>query len=337
MTSARVGVLMAQIGTPDAPTAKALKPYLKQFLSDMRVIDYPPFIWQPILRGIILQTRPRRSARLYQRIWLKEGSPLLVYAQAQAQGLQERLGDCYRVVLGMTYGNPSIASAIRMLEEEGIDRIIILPMFPQFSSTTTGSIYDAVYRVAAGRRCPLFHERKRAIPSLRFVPPYYDHPAYICAMHDHLRAELAKLDHTPDKFVITFHGIPNRYIKTGDPYRGQCEQTARLLADAMGWQDEEWLICFQSRFGPEKWLEPYTDDTLKSLAEAGVKRPFVFSPGFVTDCLETLDELGNEGREQFEERGGHGENYTLAPCLNGYHGFVDALEAIIRNESKGWA
>ena len=328
----RVGVLLAQLGTPDAPTPQALRPYLAQFLSDMRVIDYHPFIWQPILRGIILLTRPRRSARLYQRIWMDEGSPLMVYSRAQVNGLQARLGDDYRVILGMTYGSPSIASAIEQFEGEGIDRIVIVPMFPQFSSTTTASIYDAVYDAAGGRR----HARKRSIPTLRFIAPYYDQPDFIESLQARLWDTLDGLNEAPDKFVITFHGIPNRYIQTGDPYREQCEHTARLLAEAMGWRDDEWLICFQSRFGPEAWLEPYTDETLESLHAQGVKRPLVFSPGFVTDCLETLDELGNEGRDQFEEGGGHGESYHLAPCLNDHPRFLDMLADLVSTNAQGW-
>jgi ferrochelatase len=331
-----IGVLIAQLGTPDAPTARALRPYLRQFLSDLRVIDYSPLIWQPILRGIILNTRPRRSARLYRRIWLEEGSPLLVYSERLVEGVQARLGSGFCVRLGMRYGSPSIESAIRAFETDGIDRIIVMPMFPQFSSTTTASIYDAVYRAAAGRRCPLFHERKRAVPTLRFIEPYYDHSAYIAAMRDHLRACFAGLDAPPDKYIITFHGIPNRYIKTGDPYRAQCERTAALLAEAMGWGDDDWLICFQSRFGPEKWLEPYTDQTLESLAEHGVRRPLVFSPGFVTDCLETLDELGNEGRAQFAEGGGDPAHYHLAPCLNASPAWIDAVTGLIEANAGGW-
>jgi protoporphyrin/coproporphyrin ferrochelatase len=335
-SSPRIGVLVAQLGTPDAPTAAALRPYLKQFLSDQRVIDYPPWVWQPILRGIILNTRPRRSARLYQRIWLPEGSPLLVYSQQQVQGLQARLGDSYRVILGMRYGNPSIHSAMQTLAAEGIDRIVVLPMFPQFSCTTTASIYDAAYTAAAGRRCPLFHERKRVIPTLRFVEPYFAHPGYIQAMAAHLRDQIAQLSTPPDYFVVTFHGIPDRYIRTGDPYREHCEQTAALLAEAMGWHADDWCVCFQSRFGPERWLEPYTDETLKSLAGRGIRRPLVFSPGFVTDCLETLDELGNEGREEYEAGGGHGADYTLAPCLNAYPQWLDTLATLVRGNAGGW-
>lgn len=336
MSTRRIGVLLAQLGTPDAPTPQALRPYLKQFLSDMRVIDYSPFVWQPILRGIILNTRPRRSARLYQRIWMEEGSPLLVYSKQQAAGVQARLGAEYRVIVGMRYGNPSIGDAMAQLESDGIDRIVVVPMYPQFSCTTTASIYDAVYQAAAGRRCPLFHERKRFVPTLRFVEPFYDHPGYVAAMRDHLKERLSQLAHTPDKFVITFHGIPQRYIDTGDPYRKQCEHSAYLLAQAMGWREDEWLMCFQSRFGPEKWLEPYTDKTLEALANRGVTRPLVFSPGFVTDCLETLDELGNEGRHQFADGGGDPENYVLAPCLNAYPGWLDVLAQLIQTNALGW-
>jgi protoporphyrin/coproporphyrin ferrochelatase len=332
-----IGVLLAQLGTPDAPTAQALRPYLKQFLSDRRVIDYPPLVWQPILQGIILNTRPRRSAKLYQRIWLPEGSPLLVYSQAQVTALQARLGDAYRVVLGMTYGNPSIASAIAQLEADGIDRIIVLPMFPQYSSTTTASIYDAVNRATAGRCCPMFYENKRAVPAIRFIAPYYDHPCYIQAMAQHLQAIIAKRADAADQYIISFHGIPKRYVDSGDPYRAHCERTAALLADAMGWRAEQWCISFQSRFGPEKWLEPYTEEVLINLAAQSIQRPLVFSPGFVTDCLETLDELGNEGREQFEQGGGHGAHYQLAPCLNDHPAWLDALASLVQENSGGWA
>lgn len=332
----KTGVLVAQLGTPDAPTAKALRPYLRQFLSDRRVIDYPPILWQPLLRGIILRLRPRRSAKLYQRIWESEGSPLMVHSLAQIAALEARLGEGFRVLLGMTYGNPSIASAIQKLESEGIDRILVLPMFPQFSSTTTSCIYDAVYRAAAGALPFWSTKLKRYIPTLRFVAPYYDHPAYIEAMKSHLERELASLPGPPDKFVITFHGIPDRYVKTGDPYRAQCEVTAQLLAATMRWREDQWILCFQSRFGPEEWLQPYTEDTLQELPGRGVKRPLVFAPGFVTDCLETLDELGNEGCEQFEAGGGNQDCYHLAPCLNAGPEFMDALAEIVRDNAIGW-
>lgn len=281
-------------------------------------------------------TRPKRSARLYQRIWLKEGSPLLIYSQKQVEALQLQLGDSYRVILGMTYGEPSIKNAVQALEAEGVDRIVVLPMFPQFSSTTTGSVYDAVYTAAAGKHGALFHDRKRFIPSLRFIEPYYDFPPYIEAMKQHLQGTIRALPHKPDKYVITFHGIPNRYIQTGDPYRQQCERTAQLLVDAMGWRDDEWLIGFQSHFGPEKWLEPYTEQVITSLHTQGVERPLVFSPGFVTDCLETLDELGNEGTEQFETGGGHGTHYHLAACLNAHPLWIETMAELVEQNSGGW-
>ncbi|MCA9895352.1 MAG: ferrochelatase [Anaerolineae bacterium] len=328
---------MAQLGTPDAPTAQALRPYLGQFLSDMRVIDYHPLLWQPILRGIILNTRPKKSAQLYQRIWLKDGSPLLVYSQEQAVGLQARLGDAYHVIVGMRYGNPSIAHAMQTFADEGIDRIVILPMFPQYSSTTTSSVYDAVYEAAAGQTNPFRHQRKRFTPTLRFVAPYYDHIGYIHAMRNHLQAEIAALQAPPDKVVISFHGIPKRYVETGDPYRDHCERTAHLLAEAMGWQSDDWVLTFQSQFGPEKWLEPATDAVLESLHAQGVERPMIFSPGFVTDCLETLDELGNEGREQFAEGGGKAEHFHFVPCLNAHPDFLAMLTDLVRENAVGWA
>ncbi|MDX2076680.1 MAG: ferrochelatase [bacterium] len=327
--SSKIGVVLGQLGTPDAPTAKALRPYLRQFLSDRRVIDYSPFLWQPLLRGIILRTRPQKSAKLYARIWLEGGSPLLVYSQQQVVALQACLGDSFRVILGMRYGNPSIPSAIATLEAEGIDCIVVLPMFPQFSCTTTASIYDAVYGAVMGK----LSDRKRFMPTIRMIPPYYDHPAYIHALKTHLTAQIAQADTPPDKIIISFHGIPNRYIRTGDPYRAHCERTAQLLAEAMAWDSDQWQIAFQSQFGPEKWLEPYTDKVLEGLHHAGIKHPMIFSPGFVTDCLETLDELGNEGREQFAEGGGNPDHFRFIPCLNLNPAWIEAMGQLIRDHS----
>ena len=333
----RIGLIVAQLGTPEAPTAQALRPYLRQFLSDMRVIDYHPLVWQPILHGIILRLRPRKSARLYQRIWTDAGSPLMLHSEAQAAALQARLGEGFRVILGMTYGSPSIGEAVKTLEADGIDRMIVLPMFPQFSSTTTACIYDAVYRAAAGSLSPWRHDRKRFTPALRFVAPYHDHPAYIHALKTHLDAQLSAMPAAPDKFVLTFHGIPRRYVETGDPYLEHCKITADLLADAMGWRGDDWTLSYQSRFGPEAWLEPYTDDVLETLPSRGVERPLVFAPGFVTDCLETLDELGNEGAEAFEAGGGDREKFQLAPCLNANPAFIDALAQLVMENASGWA
>jgi ferrochelatase len=333
-SSAKIGVLVAQLGTPTAPTAKALRPYLRQFLSDPRVIDLHPLKWYPILYLLVLTRRPARSAALYANIWTDAGSPLMVHSQAQTRGLQQRLGDDYRVVLGMRYGEPSIERAIKELEREGIDRILAFPMYPQFSCTTTGSIYDAVNRAACGRRGPWFFDRKRQMPTLRFVPPYYDHPAYIDALKQSIQDEVARLDWTPDRYLITFHGIPKRYVDEGDPYRRQCEETRRLLAAALGLGDDDWVGGFQSRFGKEPWLEPYTEEVLEGLGEKGVRRLVAACPGFTADCLETLDEIGREGDEQF--RAGGGETLHLAPCLNDHPAWLDAMATIARQELMGW-
>ena len=333
-SSAKIGVLVAQLGTPQAPTARALRPYLRQFLSDPRVIDLHPLKWYPILYLLVLTRRPARSAALYANIWTDEGSPLMVHSQAQTRGLQERLGAAYRVVLGMRYGEPSIARAVQSLEREGVERILVFPMYPQFSCATTGSIYDAVARTAWGRRCPWFFDRKRQMPALRFVPPYADHPAYINALKQSVAEAVGRLSWTPDCYLITFHGIPQRYVNEGDPYRRQCEETARLLAAALGLADAEWTNGFQSRFGKEPWLEPYTEDVLARLGGQGVRRLVAVCPGFTADCLETLDEIGREGAEQFSHGGD--QQFHLVPCLNDHPAWLDAMAAIARRELAGW-
>lgn len=330
----KVGVLIAQLGTPEAPTAQALRPYLRQFLSDPRVIDLPRYKWLPILYLFILTRRPARSARLYQRIWTAAGSPLMVHSRAQEEGLQARLGDGFRVVVGMRYGKPNIDQAMGQLRREGVGRIVVLPMFPQFSCSTTGSLYDGVTRAAFGRRCQLFFERRRQMPALRFVPPYYDHPAYIDSLRAVVEEQVDELDREPDRFLITFHGIPRRYIDEGDPYRSQCEVTARLLADALGLTSGQWVLGFQSRFGKEEWLQPYTEGLLARLPADGVKTLVATCPGFTADCLETLDEIGHEGSEIFRAAGG--DALHLAPCLNSHPRWLDAMEEIVRAEAAGW-
>ena len=330
----RIGVLLAQLGTPAAPTTAALRPYLKQFLSDRRVIDLNPLKWLPILYFFVLTRRPSRSARLYARIWQPEGSPLMVHSRAQERGLQQRLGDSHRVILGMRYGQPSIAAAMQSLAREKIERILIFPMFPQFSASTTGSVYDAVVCAAMGRRCPLFFDRRRLMPTLRFVPPYYDHPAYIEALRVGIEENVAELGRSPDGYLITFHGIPQRYVDEGDPYRRQCEITAQLLAAALDLKPEKWVIGFQSRFGKEPWLQPYTEDLLLNLGKKGMRALVAACPGFTADCLETLDEIGNEGADQFH-RGGGGQ-FHLTPCLNSHPAWLDAMAAIVRQETAGW-
>ncbi len=328
----KIGLLLAQLGTPDEPTARGLRPYLRDFLSDMRVIDYHPLIWQPILRGIILRVRPAKSAKLYARIWTEAGSPLLLYSQRAAKGVQARLGDQVVVKAGMTYGSPNIRDVMAEYEAMGINRILVLPMFPQYSSTTTASIYDAVYRAAAGSRCPMAHGRKRSIPTLRFAPPYYDHPGYIDALVETIQADWDAKGQ-PQHFVMSFHGIPARYGETGDPYEDQCAVTAQQVAQRLGLDDAQWTLTFQSRFGPEPWLQPYTDETLEHLAES-IKRVSVACPGFTADCLETLDEIGNEGAEAFTEAGG--ERLDLVPCLNDHPRWLDTLAQMAAQEARGW-
>jgi len=333
-TSSRIGVLVAQLGTPEAPTKKALRSYLREFLSDPRVVDLHLLKWLPILYLFILTRRPSRSAALYRKIWQPGGSPLMIHSRAQVEGLQQRLGDAYRVVLGMRYGRPSVEEAMRSLAAENVERVLVFPMFPQFSCSTTGSIYDAVNRAACGRRCPLFFDRRRRMPTLRFVPPYYAHPAYIRALKTTIEEDVARWGTPPDQYLLTFHGIPRRYVDEGDPYPRHCQTTARLLADALGLGPEEWVLGFQSRFGKEPWLEPYTEDVLGRLGGAGVHHLVAACPGFTADCLETLDEIGREGATRFREGGG--EDLHLVPCLNGHPSWLDAMAAIARQETAGW-
>ena len=333
-SDARVGVLIAQLGTPEAPTTAAVRTYLRQFLSDPRVIDEHRLKWLPILYLAVLTRRPARSARLYRRVWQPQGSPLLIHSRSQEEGLQERLGDRYRVVLGMRYGKPSIDEAMAVLAGEGIERILIFPMFPQFSCATTGSVYDAVNRAACGRRCSLFFDRRRRMPTLRTVPPYFDPPAYIGSLKAVIGETVRSLESSPDRFLFTFHGIPKRYIDEGDPYRQQCEATAELLAASLDLKDDDWVTAFQSRFGKEEWLEPYTEEVLAQLGGQGVRQLLAVCPGFTADCLETLDEIGHEGSLQFQ--GGGGQELHLVPCLNGHPAWLDGMAEIARQETAGW-
>lgn len=331
-----IGVILAQIGTPAAPTAKAVRPYLKQFLSDRRIIDYSPLLWQPLLRGVILRTRPRKSAELYRQIWTTEGSPLLLHSLAQQSGLQKLLGERYLVELGLSYSEPSIEQAMSKLEAAGATRIVIVPLFPQYSSTTTASVYDQTSFAALGRNSSTGPVTKRFIPALRFMDAYYNEPGYISAMKSHLLHQIEQLTIEPDYFVLTFHGIPKRFADTGDPYPHQCLETARLLASAMSWEPEQWQISFQSRFGPEEWLGPATATVLSELAGRGIHKPLIFSPGLVTDCLETLHELAIEGREQFEAGGGEAENFITISCLNDHEEWLDFLAQHIGRNTYGW-
>ena len=319
------GVLIAQLGTPAAPTAKALRPYLRQFLGDPRVIEANRIVWWLVLNAIVLPRRPKRSAALYRRIWTDRGSPLLLFSKAQVERLQAALGAAARVELGMRYGEPSIASAMSSLLASGVERILVFPMFPQYSGATTASIYDAVFEHLRG---------VRVVPALRFVPPYYAHPAYIDALAAIAREELGRLPWKPDRILITFHGIPRRYIDKGDVYRKHSEETACLLATALGLAPGEYEVSFQSRFGREEWLTPYTEERLAELPKNGVKRVAAICPGFTADCLETLDEIGNEGKRIFLEAGG--EDLKLLPCLNAHPAWIEGMATIAREELRGW-
>lgn len=318
----RIGVLLVNLGTPEAPNAPAVRRYLKQFLSDKRVVEIPSLIWQPILRGIILNVRPKKSAANYAKIWMPEGSPLAVYTKAQAEALQARLGDAVDVRYAMRYGQPSIERQLAAMKADGCNRILLAPLYPQYSGATTATVVDEAFRSLAAMRWQ---------PALRTMPTYHDDPAYIDVLATSLKHELAKLDFEPDAIVASFHGMPERTLHLGDPYHCQCHKTARLLSEALG---KPLTIAFQSRFGRAKWLEPSTEDTIKRLAEEGKKKIAIFAPGFSADCLETLEELALQGKEQFEEAGG--ERYAYLPCLNADAAGMEMLETLVRRELSGW-
>ena len=322
------GVLLAQVGTPDAPTPRAVRRYLANFLSDRRIVDYPAWLWQPILRGFILPFRSKRSARLYARIWTAAGSPLLVESEKQRLKLQAALGDGYRVVLGMAYAGPSFERAIDDLIAAGASKVIVIPMFPQYSSATTASVYDAVFAAATDRG----GRARILVPALDCVPPYFEHPGYLAALAARIRDSIALS--SPDHFVITFHGLPERYVTSGDPYRSHCDRTVELLVAEMGWRAGDYTVSFQSRFGPEKWLGPSTSEVLEGLHARGIRRPLIVAPGFTTDCLETLDELGNEGRHEFAKGGGDPAAYFLCPCLNDHELWIQAMAGLAVSASS---
>jgi ferrochelatase len=318
----KVGVLLVNLGTPDAPTTSAVKRYLKQFLSDQRVVEIPPLLWQPILRGIILNTRPQKSAKAYAKVWTEKGSPLAFFTAGQAEALQARMEGIADVRYAMRYGNPSVGDQLAAMKAAGCNRILIAPLYPQYSGATTGTVLDEAYATLTAMR---WH------PAIRTLPAYHDDARYIGALKSSIEASLAKLDFVPDALVISFHGMPERTLHLGDPYHCHCQKTARLLSEAMG---RELVVSFQSRFGRAKWLEPATDDTLMKLAREGTKKVAIFAPGFSVDCLETLEELAMQGHEQFEEAGG--THYAYLPCLNDSDVGMDMLEQMIGQELAGW-
>ncbi len=325
--AARTAILLCNLGTPDAPTASALRRYLGEFLADHRVVEIPRAVWLPILHGIILRTRPAKSAAKYATVWTEGGSPLAVWTTKQATLLRGWLGEAGQNVLvrpAMRYGNPSIASQLDALKAEGATRVLILPLYPQYSGTTTASVFDAVYTWAA---------RTRNVPELRFVNHYHDDAGYIDALASTVRAHW-KHHGPPDKLVMSFHGVPERTLHLGDPYHCESHKTARLLAERLGLQKDDWQLTFQSRFGKAKWLEPYTEPTLIEMGKAGVGRVDVICPGFTGDCLETLEEINQEAREAFLHAGG--KEFHYIPCLNDSPAWITALSAIAQQHMGGW-
>ena len=317
----RIGVLLVNLGTPDAPEPGPVRRYLREFLSDRRVVEIPSLLWQPILRGIILNTRPKKSAHAYAQVWTDEGSPLAAITRRQAGALQAALGDDVRVSWAMRYGTPAIGGAIDELVGEGCRRILIAPLYPQYCAATTATVVDAVGAHLA---------RLRWQPTLRFLPPYHDDPAYIAALAASVEAGVAALDFAPDTLVASFHGMPERTLHLGDPYHCQCVKSARLLSKAIGRPVE---IAFQSRFGRAKWLEPATDALLERLGREG-RRVAIFAPGFSADCLETLEELAIRGKEQFGAAGGR--DFAYLTCLNDTPPGMAMLEVLVRRELAGW-
>ena len=318
------GLLLVNLGTPDSPAPADVRRYLAEFLWDPRVVETPRWLWWPLLHGIILNTRPRRSAEAYARIWTETVSPLLLHTRRQAEALQARLGEQVKVVPAMRYGNPSIAAGLRELREAGCERILVLPLYPQYSATTTASTFDAVTEEL---------RRWRRVPELRFIGQYHSEPGYIAALAASIR-EYQQENGTPEKLILSFHGIPQRYAEAGDPYPRQCERTARLLAEALGLEEGRWQLTYQSRMGREPWLQPYTSATLEALAREGVRHVQVLCPGFAADCLETLEEIAMENRDIFLAHGG--ERYGYIPCLNDRPDHVEALAAIARSYLGGW-
>ena len=326
--SVSTGVLLVNLGTPESPSPADVRRYLKEFLWDSRVVELPRSLWWLVLNLVILNTRPRRSARAYAKVWTEEGSPLMVISRQQHAALQAALeqqpGAPVKVVLAMRYGKPSIAAGMQELRAAGVKRLLVLPLYPQYSATTTAAIVDAVADEL---------RRWRVLPELRFINDYHEHPSYIEALADSVRRYQA-VHGKPDRLLPSFHGIPQDYVDAGDPYATQCSRTAALLVQALDLPEDRWQLSFQSRLGPKQWLQPYTDHTLKSLGEKGVKNIQVICPGFSVDCLETLEEVSMENRDIFLEAGG--EQYGYIPCLNDDAAHIRLFSELVSQHTQGW-
>ncbi|MCS4240710.1 ferrochelatase [Rhizobium sp. BIGb0125] len=325
----KVGVLLVNLGTPDGTDYWSMRRYLAEFLSDKRVIEWSRLYWYPILYGIVLNKRPQKVGKAYEEIWNKDlnESYLRTYTRNQSDLLGKILTDLPNVVVdwGMRYGQPSIAERIDALKAKGCEKLLIFPLYPQYAASTTATVNDKAFE----------HLMKlRWQPAVRTVPPYHDDDAYIEALANSVKSHLAKLDWEPEKIIASFHGIPQSYFKKGDPYHCHCAKTARLLREKLGMDKNRFLLTFQSRFGPEEWLQPYTDKTVERLAQEGVKRIAVMNPGFVSDCLETLEEIAGEAGEIFLHNGG--EHFTHIPCLNDSEDGMRVLETVVRRELQGW-
>ncbi len=323
----KVGVILSNLGTPDDTGYWSMRRYLSEFLSDQRVIDYPRWKWQPLLQLIILSKRPFSSGKAYQSVWNEERNegPLLTITREQAEALSARIGDRVEVDFCMRYGNPSTASAIERLKAKGCDRILFFPLYPQYAAATTATANDEAFRALM---------KMNWQPAFRTVPAYFEEPLYIQALANSVTQAYAALDRKPDILVTSYHGVPERYLHEGDPYHCQCQKTTRLLKEALGWQDTDIAVTFQSRFGPEEWLKPYTVEEVARLAKAGKKHLAIMAPAFSSDCLETLEEIKEEIKDSFIAAGG--EEFTYIPCLNANTDHIDMIETVALRELQGW-
>ncbi|MDO5057039.1 MAG: ferrochelatase [Lautropia sp.] len=325
----RAAVLLVQLGTPDSPETPDVRRYLREFLSDTRVVEKPRWQWWPILYGLVLTRRPKESGEKYRSIWQEDGSPLLINTRLQAQGLREELkkrGRLVEVAWAMRYGKPSMAKALRELRERGFDRILVLPLYPQYSGSTTGTVFDVIAREFL---------RWRTIPSLRFVQDFHDDPGYIAALADSIRQRWRNSpEGRPEKLIFSFHGVPQFTVDDGDPYQKQCLQTAAMTAEALGLEKDDYVVSFQSLFGRDEWIKPYTQPTVEALARKGIKRIDVVCPGFVADCIETLEEVNMEIRQAFLDNGG--EQFRYIECLNDAPLWIHAMADIVSSELSGW-